>query len=66
MHTGLLLGVEEFESRLSGSVDHLFAERARYSAAARRSVLARTWPAVCEELLGHYEDVIGQRRRKAA
>jgi phosphatidylinositol alpha 1,6-mannosyltransferase len=66
MHTGLLLNVDEFETRLSGAVDHLFAERARYSAAARRSVLARTWPAVCEELLEHYESVIGQRRRKAA
>lgn len=66
MHTGLLLGVDEFETRLCGAVDHLFAERARYSAAARRSVLARTWPAVCDELLGHYESVIGARRRLAA
>lgn len=66
MHTGLLLGVDEFEKRLSGAVDHLIAERARYSAAARRSVLARTWPAVCDELLGHYEAVIGLRRRAAA
>lgn len=66
MHTGLLLGVGEFETRLCGAVDHLVAERARYSAAARRSVLARTWPAVCDELLGHYESVIGQRHRKAA
>ena len=66
MHTGLLLNVDEFESRLSGSVDHLIAERARYSAAARRSVLSRTWPAVCDQLLGHYEDVIGMRRLRAA
>lgn len=66
MHTGLLLGVDEFERRLPGAVDHLIAERVRYSAAARRSVLTRTWPAVCDELFGHYEAVIGQRRRKAA
>lgn len=66
MHTGLLLGVDEFEDRLPGAVDHLISERARYSAAARRSVLARTWPAVCDELLGHYEAVIGLHRRKAA
>jgi phosphatidylinositol alpha 1,6-mannosyltransferase len=66
MHTGLLLGVDEFEARLPGAVDHLIAERTRYSAAARRSVLARTWPAVCDELLGHYEAVIGLRRRAAA
>lgn len=61
MHTGLLLGVEEFESRLPAAVDHLIAERPRYSAAARRSVLARTWPAVCDELLGHYDAVQSRR-----
>jgi phosphatidylinositol alpha 1,6-mannosyltransferase len=33
--------------------------RARLSAAARRSVLAHTWPAVCDELLGHYAAVTG-------
>ncbi|MCV7209548.1 glycosyltransferase family 4 protein [Mycolicibacterium canariasense] len=66
MHTGLLLGVDEFETRLPGAVEHLIAERSRYSAAARRSVLARTWPAVCDELMGHYEAVIGLRRRAAA
>ena len=61
MHTGLLLGVGEFESRLPGAVEHLLAERPRYSAAARRSVLTRTWPAVCDELLGHYEAVQSRR-----
>jgi phosphatidylinositol alpha 1,6-mannosyltransferase len=66
MHTGLLLPVNQFEARLSESVDHLIAERARYSAAARRSVLARTWPAVCDQLLGHYDAVMGARGLKAA
>lgn len=56
--TGLLLDVGEFEARLPESVDHLIAERQRYSLAARRSVLNRTWPAICDELLGHYDDVI--------
>jgi phosphatidylinositol alpha 1,6-mannosyltransferase len=55
--TGLLLSVAEFESRLGESVDHLLAERPRYSVAARRNVLGRTWPAICDELLDHYEAV---------
>jgi phosphatidylinositol alpha 1,6-mannosyltransferase len=55
--TGLLLPVAEFETRLGESVDHLLAERPRYSVAARRSVLGRTWPAICDELLDHYEAV---------
>jgi phosphatidylinositol alpha 1,6-mannosyltransferase len=66
MHTGLLLSVGEFESRLSMSVDHLLTERQRYSVAARRSVLGRTWPAICEELIDHYEAVMGMRGLKAA
>lgn len=64
--TGLLLGVDEFEAKLAESVDHLIAERQRYSVAARRSVLSRTWPAICDELIGHYEAVLGRRRREAA
>jgi phosphatidylinositol alpha 1,6-mannosyltransferase len=66
MHTGLLLPVRDFEAKLSGSVDHLLAERQRYSLAARRSVLSRTWPAVCDQLLGHYDAVLGRRGVRAA
>jgi phosphatidylinositol alpha 1,6-mannosyltransferase len=35
------------------------ALRARFGAVARRGVLRRTWPAVCDELLGHYAAVTG-------
>ncbi|MGV0872127.1 glycosyltransferase family 4 protein [Mycolicibacterium sp. XJ879] len=64
--TGLLLTVDEFATKLPAAVDHLIAERARYSVAARRSVLGRTWPAICDQLIDHYDDVIGRRRLKAA
>lgn len=64
--TGLLLPVGEFESALPAAVEHLIAERSRYSVAARRSVLGRTWPAICDELIGHYEAVQGQRQLRAA
>ena len=64
--TGLLLPVAEFEARLTSAVDHLIAERHRYSVAARRSVLGRTWPAICDELLDHYDAVQGARRLRAA
>ncbi|HEX5142527.1 MAG TPA: glycosyltransferase family 1 protein [Mycobacterium sp.] len=60
MQTGLLLPVAEFEGRLPVAVDHLIAERTRYSLAARRAVLGRTWPAICDELLGHYEAVLAR------
>jgi phosphatidylinositol alpha 1,6-mannosyltransferase len=66
--TGLLLPVNEFEARLPASVEHLLAERHRYATAARRSVLGRSWPVICDELLGHYEAVLSpfSRRRMLA
>lgn len=64
--TGLLLPVAEFEDRLVESVGHLVAERRRYSPAARKSVLGRTWPMICDELIGHYEAVMGARALRAA
>jgi phosphatidylinositol alpha 1,6-mannosyltransferase len=57
--TGLLLPVDEFEAQLSGAVAHLIQARSHYSSAARRSVLQRTWPVICDELLSHYEEVRG-------
>ena len=64
--TGLLLPVGEFEARLPDAVAHLIDERLRYSAAARRSVLERSWPVICDQLLEHYEAVQGRRRAAAA
>jgi phosphatidylinositol alpha 1,6-mannosyltransferase len=64
--TGLLLGVQDFERRLPDAVAHLIDERPRYSLAARRSVLERSWPAVCDRLLEHYDAVRGSRRAAAA
>jgi phosphatidylinositol alpha 1,6-mannosyltransferase len=64
--TGMLLPVKEFEAQLPGAVEQLLAERQRYALAARRSVLGRTWPVICDELFGHYEEVLGSRRAAAA
>jgi len=50
---------EGFADELRTYVDQLRHPglRWRLGTAARESVLARTWPAVCEELLGHYAQV---------
>ena len=39
------------------------AMRAAFGAAGRRKVLGRTWPALTEELLGHYSEVLGTPKR---
>lgn len=62
--TGLLLGVDEFEARLPEAVAHLLAERPRYALAARRGVVGRGWPVICDELLGHYEAVLSPFARR--
>lgn len=62
--TGLLLAVNEFESRLPDAVAHLTSERPRYAVAARRSVVGRSWPVICDELLGHYEAVLSPFTRR--
>jgi phosphatidylinositol alpha 1,6-mannosyltransferase len=39
------------------------AQRAAFGAAGRRKVLGRTWPALTDELIGHYAAVLGRTRR---
>ncbi len=54
---------EVFGAALRGAISALAADpelRARCGAAARRSVLRRTWPTVCDELIGHYTEVTGR------
>jgi phosphatidylinositol alpha 1,6-mannosyltransferase len=62
--TGFLL--DDFD-RLSSTVDILRDDvvRWRMGMAARSSVLGRTWPAICEELIGHYHQVARPSARVA-
>lgn len=39
--------------------------RAAQGAAARQTVLGRTWTVMCDQLIGHYSDVLGTRRSTA-
>ncbi|MBC6446448.1 glycosyltransferase family 4 protein [Actinokineospora xionganensis] len=67
--TGFLLDPARFGPELRPTVERLADTllRRRMGAAGRADVLSRTWSAVCEELVGHYDDVaIGRRRSKAA
>ncbi|MFC8042439.1 glycosyltransferase family 4 protein [Nocardia sp. NPDC057353] len=62
---GYLLPVERFEELLPSAVAALRDRelRTRYATAARKSVLHRTWPAICDELMGHYAAVTGWTER---
>ena len=62
--TGVLLPATDFESGLSRSVDQLLGQRQRYSLAARRSVVNRSWPRICDQLLAHYDAVRAPSRRR--
>ncbi|WP_187776420.1 glycosyltransferase family 4 protein [Antrihabitans cavernicola] len=63
---GYLLPVDRFSELLPSAVGALAdrTARVRFGEAARKSVLHRTWPAICGELVEHYADVAGLTDRK--
>ena len=64
--TGLLTDPDDSRA-LRGAVRTLAADaaqRARLGEAGRRSVLGRTWVALGDQLIGHYERVIGEARAR--
>jgi phosphatidylinositol alpha 1,6-mannosyltransferase len=48
--------ITEAVARLAGDED----ARGAFGAAGRRKVMGRSWPALTEELIGHYDAVLGQ------
>lgn len=59
--SGFLLPDDDFGASARAAVTQLVADdelRRRFGAHARESVLPRSWPAVCDELIGHYEAVV--------
>ncbi|MFC9896667.1 glycosyltransferase family 4 protein [Nocardia sp. NPDC127579] len=58
---GYLLPVDRFTELLPSAVAALRTPdlRTRFARAARKSVLHRTWPAICTDLMAHYTAVTG-------
>ena len=50
------------QSRLPVRPSFLPTRPARWGEAGRRKVIGRTWGRLCDELLGHYDEVIAARR----
>ena len=66
--TGFLLDPDQFEANLPAAIDALRdpVTRARFGGSALAWVRTRTWSAVCDELLGRYRAVVGDRAASAA
>ncbi|WP_197523494.1 glycosyltransferase family 4 protein [Actinokineospora pegani] len=64
--TGFLLDPAAFDVRTAVRTLADPLTRRRMGSAARAAVRDRGWPAVCEELLGHYGAVLGGTRAQAA
>ncbi|MGP5621265.1 glycosyltransferase family 4 protein [Candidatus Corynebacterium faecigallinarum] len=57
---GELLEVARFEADLPGAVDRLTCgDHYSFRERARAGVLPRTWPGLCDALLGHYREATG-------
>ncbi|MGV9669227.1 glycosyltransferase family 4 protein [Gordonia sp. NPDC003504] len=63
MSTGFLLDPRTYADRVGEAVEALRdpVQRAAMGRAGLSAVRARTWPALCEELVGHYRAVIAER-----
>lgn len=64
-YNGLLLDVETFIEDLPNAVDALLNPEIHdeLRANARESISSKTWTALCEQLLGYYEEVLEDTRR---
>ena len=51
---GCLLDPRRYAAEISGTVDRVLADRPRMAAAARATVVGRTWDSVCRQLFDHY------------
>lgn len=62
---GYRLPADRFAELLPGALSALADAqlRSEFGRAARRSVLGRTWPVICDQLLGHYREVQGDTSR---
>lgn len=60
-HTGFLLNPATFARDLPSAIDHIISSDANlgaFGAASLARVQDRTWPALCEQLMGYYEQAI--------